>query len=109
MSFALPDAITRYYAGKNGRDYPAALSAFTPDAAVGDEAQQHVGHAAIGAWMADTAARYNDQSRVISAETTGDVTQIAAEVTGNFPGSPAVLRYRFTLRDGLIARLEIDG
>jgi hypothetical protein len=35
------------------------------------------------------------------------VPVVRSRVTGNFPGSPVNLRYRFRLERGLIASLEI--
>jgi hypothetical protein len=32
---------------------------------------------------------------------------VTAEIRGKFPGSPIVLRFKFTLDDGRISRLEI--
>ena len=37
----------------------------------------------------------------------GEQTIAAAQVTGSFPGSPAQIRYKFTLKDGKIAALAI--
>ncbi|WP_246729989.1 hypothetical protein [Rhizobium ruizarguesonis] len=34
---------------------------------------------------------------------------VSALVSGNFPGSPAILRYHFTLGDRSIIRLEIGA
>ena len=109
MSENLPQAITDYFAGKNARNYAMALSGFAPDAKVSDEEQQHVGAAAIQEWMAGTATKYNDQSRVIGGTTQGARAIVTAEVSGTFPGSPIELRYAFTLRDGLIIGLAIDS
>ena len=33
---------------------------------------------------------------------------VATRLTGSFPGSPVEMPYRFTLRSGLISRLDID-
>ena len=37
----------------------------------------------------------------------GSQTIAAAQVSGSFPGSPAQIRYKFTLRNGKIAALAI--
>jgi hypothetical protein len=39
----------------------------------------------------------------------GEQTIAAAQVTGSFPGSPAQIRYKFTLRNGKIAALAIGA
>lgn len=107
MADHLPKSITDYVAGKNSRDLAKALSGFTADAIVVDEERQHIGPEAIGRWMTETAAQYNDQSRITDAVIAGDRTVVTAQVSGTFPGSPVVLRYAFTLRDGLITQLTI--
>jgi hypothetical protein len=39
----------------------------------------------------------------------GEVTRVTALVSGDFPGSPIALQFRFVLDDGLISRLEIGS
>ena len=109
MTPAMPQSIADYFAGKNARDYPKAFSGFAPEAAVSDEERQHVGAGAIQRWMEKTAADYNDQSQVREVAIEGERAVVTAEVSGAFPGSPIVLRYVFTLRDGLIISLAIDA
>lgn len=109
MNQSLPQSIADYFAGKNARNYAKALSGFAPAAAVSDEERQHVGAEAIQRWMAETAVKYNDQSRVLGSTTSGDRTVVTAEVAGTFPGSPIKLRYAFTLKDGLVTSLAIDA
>jgi hypothetical protein len=109
MNPLLPQSIADYFAGKNARNYATALSGFAPEAVVDDEERQHVGAEAIERWMKESAAKYNDQSRVRGATTDGDRTVVTAEVSGTFPGSPIEFRYAFTLKDDLITSLAIDS
>jgi hypothetical protein len=109
MTHRLPEPVERYFAGKNARDFDAAVSSFLPAAVVKDEGRLHEGPVAIRAWMQDTAAKYDDQAEVKSFVRRGRSVEVAAEVSGTFPGSPATLRFRFTLDGDRIGRLEIGS
>jgi len=109
MSMELPLPLARYYAAKNAEDIDAMLAEFAADAVVRDEGRTHAGTAAIRSWMEETTRKYHVRVEPNSVETDEDGWRVAALVSGNFPGSPATLRYRFTLADGRIARLEIGA
>lgn len=109
MTDPLPDPIARFFDGRNARDFDAALAAFAPAAAVADEGGLHGTPEAIRAWMRDTVAKYDDRATVRTVARTGERIEVAAEVSGDFPGSPAVLSFRFTLDGARIARLEIGA
>lgn len=105
----LPPPIASFFDDRNARDFAAAASAFTPTAVVHDEGGDHVGPDAIRAWMEETTARYDHRTRVIDVRATDERTEVRAEVSGNFPGSPLPLRFAFTLDAGRIDRLEIGS
>lgn len=109
MSTLLPQSIADYLNGKNAKDFTLATSGFAADARVHDEGEDHVGPAAIAAWMASTSSKYNDHSELLSVEVEagGESALIRARVSGTFDGSPIELNYRFTLVNGLITGLEI--
>jgi hypothetical protein len=46
-------------------------------------------------------------AEVVDVVSVDGPTVVTAQVSGTFPGSPIQLRYRFTLRDGLIAAVTI--
>lgn len=102
----LPAAIADYFAHQT-TDPEAVARCFTEDALVVDERQEHRGRAAIAAWIAAANARFTPTTEVLAAETEAARTTVRAKVTGDFPGSPVDLRFRFDLADGLITRLEI--
>jgi hypothetical protein len=87
----------------------AAAAGFALAAVVTDEERRHEGPEAIRRWMEETSALYHDQSAVKSVSTEGNTTQVTAEVSGTFPGSPILLRYTFTLDGEQISRLDITG
>ncbi|HWA44054.1 MAG TPA: nuclear transport factor 2 family protein [Hypericibacter adhaerens] len=105
----LPPPIARYFAGKNAGDFGTGLAGFSESAVVQDEGHRHEGPAAIRAWMEETSARYNDKAEIKRAARNGDEIEVTAQILGTFPGSPITLRFRFTLEDDRIARLEIGS
>ena len=80
---------------------------FSPDAVVIDENRSHRGHAAIQLWMEESARKYSFVAEPFDVTDEGTQTVVTAHVTGNFPGSPVDLRYRFALEGGKITSLEI--
>lgn len=84
-----------------------AATLFAPDAAVRDEGEWHHGRAAIAQWLRRVEERYHPRYRVQQVATDKDHTVVTFEVSGTFPGSPAVLRQAFTIGpDQRISRLE---
>jgi ketosteroid isomerase-like protein len=107
MSARLPDPLTTYFTAKNRHDIDAMLMPFSEEAVVKDEGQERRGHAAIREWMEETTRKYRVTVEVTDVVETDGKTIVTAMVSGNFPGSPARLRYAFTLGGGKVARLEI--
>ncbi len=103
---SLPQAVADYFANEP-TDEAALARCFTEDAVVIDERAEHRGLAAIARWKRESSARYRFTVEVRSTSGTGDAPTVVGKVSGNFPGSPIDLRYRFTLADARIARLEI--
>jgi ketosteroid isomerase-like protein len=108
MTIALPPPIATFFAADAGADIEAFLGCFADDAVVTDERQAHHGRDAIRAWKTGPAAQYDYVTAPFAfAEDADGRSVVTARLTGNFPGSPVDLRYRFTLAGGLIAALEI--
>lgn len=102
----LPAPVASYFARE--MTAPQTLAqCFTEDALVVDERQEHRGREAIAAWSTSVTTKYTLTTEVLAAEGDTTHTTVRAKVSGNFPGSPIELSYRFTLKDDLIARLEI--
>ena len=105
MSIDLPAPIAAYFAADGG----GVASCFIEDAVVVDERREHRGRQAIGHWKTEATARYHYTSEPLAVDFSGADVTVSARVTGEFPGSPIELRYRFTLDGDKIARLEITG
>lgn len=109
MSIELPKPLAAYYAAKNQKDIDGMLACFAADASVRDEGEDKRGHIEIREWMEETTRKYGVtvDPREISSEAEKPV--VAALVAGNFPGSPVILHYHFTLAGGAITHLEINA
>ena len=102
----LPDPIAAYFA-PDQRNSDAIARCFTKEGVVKDEGRTYIGLDAIKAWEAAASAAYTFTSEPFAMEQNGSSYVVTSRVTGNFPGSPVDLRFRFRLERGLIASLEI--
>jgi hypothetical protein len=103
---ALPAPIAAYFE-LDSHDGDAFARCFTEQATVKDEGQTHSGRAAIKDWKTAASAKYSYTSEPISLEENGGDCVVTSRLTGNFPGSPLNLRFKFRLDGGKIAYLEI--
>ncbi|MDR7093105.1 nuclear transport factor 2 family protein [Hydrogenophaga laconesensis] len=106
-SLNLPEPIATFFAAEHDPD--ALATCFTAQAVLKDDGHSYAGIDAIQAFMAEASARYNATSVPFASHREDDLQLVRANVTGNFPGSPIVLSYRFRLEGDLIASLEITA
>jgi hypothetical protein len=106
MNTTLAPVISAFFQAHNTGDTVGFDQLFTADAVVNDEAHEYRG-AAIKTWIDASIAKYKPIADVTDLAEVGEQTVATARVTGNFPGSPAQIRYRFTLKNGKIAALAI--
>jgi hypothetical protein len=104
----LPPPIAAYFATDTS-DANAVARCFSESAVVIDERREHRGRPAITRWKAEATTKYHYTSEPIAVDVSGPEVTVIARVTGDFPGSPVDLRYRFTLEGASIARLEITA
>ena len=105
----LPEVITSYLKAHHARDLDTAIERYTDDASVTDEGRTYNGPDEIRAWLSRSASEYSYTIEMIRATKLGDDRfDIAHHLEGNFPGGKVDLHFRFTLRDGKIARLVIE-
>lgn len=107
MTIKLPVPIARYLNAANAGDPDAVAACFTVDAHVLDEGRRRDGSAAIRDWAAEARRRYRFHAEPRSFEPAADGGTVTAHLTGDFPGAPADLRYRFRLAGDRVADLEI--
>ncbi|MBN9409719.1 MAG: nuclear transport factor 2 family protein [Burkholderiales bacterium] len=106
-ALTLPEPIAAYFAAEH--DPEALARCFAAQAVLKDDGHTYAGVDAILAFLAEASARYSATSVPLAIERDNATQLVRANVTGNFPGSPAVLNYRFRLERGLIASLEITA
>lgn len=104
----LPVPIAAYFAAdRQGPD--AVARCFATDAVLTDEGRSITGRDAIQQWKSAASAAYRYTSQPIAIDESGGLYVVTSRVSGDFPGSPVELRYRFGLAGGLIASLEIGS
>lgn len=103
----LPIPIQTYFAAHAPQDSAALAAAFAPDAIVQDEGAVHHGPDAIIAWWQAAKAKYRHRAEPLDMTAAGDKLLVRARVSGDFPGSPAVLTFAFGLTGDRIQDLRI--
>jgi len=107
MQIPMPEPVRLYFQSEAYNDTARLAEWFTADAIVTDEQRTHEGVEAIRAWKAESKAATKYQVTPVSAEPDGDRVLVVGRVEGDFPGSPAMLRYLFDLEGDRISALEI--
>ena len=103
---SLPRPVAAYFnADRLGGD--AVARCFTEDGTVTDEGQTYVGGEAIAAWKNAASARFTYSTEPVDIDQSGENPVVKGRVTGNFPGSPVLLRYTFFIDQDRITSLEI--
>ena len=107
MTVTLPKALAEYFAAANTDDADRVAACFAADAVVRDEGRDIRGRDAVRAWAAEVRRKYRFHAEVMAVEEAAGRTVVTAHLTGDFPGSPVDLRYRFKLGGPDIIALEI--
>lgn len=103
----LPTPIRTYFTAQAPQDGDALAAAFAPDAIVFDEGQTHRGPDQIRQWWLAAKGKYRHHADPVDAAEQGGKTVVRARVSGDFPGSPAMLTFTFGLSGDRITALEI--
>ena len=103
----LPKPIAEYFTAANSGDADRVAACFADDAVVRDEGHLRQGRAGILDWAAEAQRKYRFHAEILSIEEASDRTLVTAHLTGDFPGNPLDLRYRFKLAGGEIVSLDI--
>ena len=105
----LPPPIQTYFSARSPEDAEAFAAAFAPEAVVRDEGAIRQGPEEISAWWRAAKARYRHTSTPLDLHEAAGKTLVRARVSGDFPGSPLVLTFRFALDGDRISELEITA
>ena len=100
-------AIEAYFTSEAGIDIGNLDAVFTHHATVLDEGKTIVGIDAITAWRTAAKAKYQYTATPLDSQKDEAKSVISVRLCGNFPGSPAVVTYTFSIHDGKINALEI--
>lgn len=98
------DLADRYFALSVPERVDELVALFTADAVVADDGHEHRGSEAIRRWRASVPAVQHD---VLETGPDGDGHLARARISGDFPGSPVVLLFRFGFAGPLIGSLRI--
>jgi hypothetical protein len=105
----LPEIVQSYQVTHDRRDTDGALSAFAADAVVQDDGHTYRGLEAIRDWLSRASVQFTYSRTLTGVEASGANTWLVRNrLEGDFPGGVVDLNYRFVLRDGLIAQLDIS-
>jgi ketosteroid isomerase-like protein len=105
----LPEVIRTYLKAHEARDLDDAVGRYLPDATVTDEGRTYRGRDEIRGWLSQAASEFTYTIELTGAEKLDEQRyDVTHHLEGNFPGGRADLHFRFTVRDGAIARLVIE-
>ena len=103
----VPQTIAEYFLAANTNDADRVAACFAENAVVRDEGGEIRGKSAVRGWAEETRRKYRYHAEVVKADQEADRTIVTAHLTGDFPGSPIDLRYRFKLAGSTIIALAI--
>ncbi len=104
----LPNVISKLVKAQDSFDSVAYASCFSETAVVHDENRTYNGRKAIQQWITKANEKYKTVMKPLHYEETGKKGILTAENSGNFPGSPLILKYNFEIEEGLIKSLKIN-
>jgi hypothetical protein len=107
MSLEVPRPVADYLAAEKAKDAESLARCFTDDGVVHDEGGEHRGHAEILNWKREADAKYRYVLEPLDASTGDETVDLRARLTGDFPGSPIELMFRFAVTDDKIKSLRI--
>jgi len=105
----LPKIVTELISAQNKFDSVAYANCFAPNALVFDDGEDFRGRKEIKNWIASANEKYKAVMDPVSYTATAASGTLSVNVSGNFPGSPAILKYHFEFVDGLIQSLKVTG
>ncbi|MCF0064433.1 nuclear transport factor 2 family protein [Dyadobacter chenwenxiniae] len=103
----LPNNIEGLIKAQNDLDTTTFATYFTEHATVSDEGSSYSGREEIKGWIQEATEKYNMQLTPIDFHQNDTKGKLTVEVSGTFPGSPAVMNYHLELEDVLISSLKI--
>jgi hypothetical protein len=109
VSISLQSPLADFFSATNARDTDALFALFAPGATVDDEGFEYKGLDSIRGWIAETVERFRFSVDVVDAAHAKEHASIVGIVTGEFPGSPAQVRYDFQIDQQKIVSLKLGA
>lgn len=103
----LPNIITALLNAQNQYNSHSYADCFTDNAVVFDEGKTYNGKTEIENWISEANNEYKTIMKPLNYDEKENI--LSAEISGTFPGSPAILKYHFEFNNGLIQSLKITG
>lgn len=106
-SLEVPAPVAIFLAAEKAKDARMLALCFAADAFVHDEGRTYRGLDAVISWKKEADRKYQYVLEPLRARQNANVVTVVSRLTGNFPGSPAELDFKFALVNDKIASLEI--
>lgn len=106
MTLVLSMPVAAYFAADR-TDSDSVSRCFAENAIVKDEGHTYSGRGAIKNWKEAALAKYQYTCEQLACEDNDGKIVVTCRLTGNFPGSPADLRFAFELTGEQIVSLDI--
>ncbi|RYY54953.1 MAG: nuclear transport factor 2 family protein [Chitinophagaceae bacterium] len=105
----LPQVVTDLIDAQNSFDSSAWANCFSENGVMIEEGEPFTGRAAIQALIEETNKKYQTNMKAVEYTEESGTSVLAAECSGTFPGSPAVLKFHMQIIDGKIQQLKVTG
>jgi SnoaL-like domain len=99
--------VLEYFEASNAKNEPKLLTCFAESAVVVDEGKTYTGMKAIRAWRNKVNALYNVRLEIVKETSNPEGIVVDVKCSGNFPGSPLIIKHYFIIRDEKISYLKI--
>lgn len=105
----LPTVVTDFINAQNNFDSEASANCFSENGTMLEEGKPYTGREEIKGLFEETIEKYQSVMKALNYIEDGSSGVLSAEVSGTFPGSPAFLKFHFTLKNNLIDYLKVTG
>lgn len=105
----LPNVVQELIKAQNNLDSAAYANLFSETGVAYDEGKTHTGRKQVQKWIAEANEKYKSVMQPVKYTEQGKKGILTANVSGTFPGSPAVMKFNFEINEGLIQSLKITG
>jgi hypothetical protein len=105
----LPKVVEDLVQAQNNFDSAAFAACFSETGEMIEEGKPYIGRTAIQQLIAETNEKYRSVMKPLAYAEDKTASVLSAQVSGTFPGSPAVLKFHFHIMNGKIQYLKVTG